>query len=93
MGTRVQFWYRNDFRQGFLVDGDAEVPYDEVMNMPEMKPILLAVSASGRVEFSADVLQHLGVEPGGKIDLELLPDGRALIGPARVEKSTNRSVE
>lgn len=37
----------------------------------------LTVTSRGQVTFRRDVLQHLGIEPGGKIHLDLLPDGRA----------------
>ena len=37
----------------------------------------LTVTARGQVTFRKDVLQHLGIRPGGKIHLDLLPDGRA----------------
>lgn len=37
----------------------------------------LTVTTRGQVTFRKDVLQHLGIQPGGKIRLELLPDGRA----------------
>lgn len=37
----------------------------------------LTVTARGQITFRKDVLKHLGVEPGGKIHLDLLPDGRA----------------
>ncbi|HZZ62097.1 MAG TPA: transcriptional regulator [Roseiarcus sp.] len=37
----------------------------------------LTVTARGQVTFRKDVLKHLGVQPGGKIHLALLPDGRA----------------
>jgi bifunctional DNA-binding transcriptional regulator/antitoxin component of YhaV-PrlF toxin-antitoxin module len=37
----------------------------------------LTVTARGQVTFRRDVLRHLGIEPGDKIRLELLPDGRA----------------
>jgi hypothetical protein len=37
----------------------------------------LTVTARGQVTFRKDVLMHLGVQPGGKIHLDLLPDGRA----------------
>jgi hypothetical protein len=35
----------------------------------------LSVTARGQVTFRKDVL-HLGIQPGGKIRLDLLPDGR-----------------
>ncbi len=37
----------------------------------------LTVTTRGQVTFKKDVLQHLGIQPGGKIRLALLPDGRA----------------
>lgn len=37
----------------------------------------LSVTARGQVTFRKDILNHLGIQPGGKIRLELLPDGRA----------------
>ena len=37
----------------------------------------LTVTARGQVTFRKDVLKHLGILPGGKIRLDLLPDGRA----------------
>jgi bifunctional DNA-binding transcriptional regulator/antitoxin component of YhaV-PrlF toxin-antitoxin module len=37
----------------------------------------LSVTSRGQVTFRKDVLKHLGIQPGGKIKLELLPDGRA----------------
>jgi bifunctional DNA-binding transcriptional regulator/antitoxin component of YhaV-PrlF toxin-antitoxin module len=37
----------------------------------------LTVTSRGQVTFRKDVLKHLGVEPGGRIHLDLLPDGRA----------------
>lgn len=37
----------------------------------------LSVTARGQVTFRKDILNHLGIQPGGKIRLDLLPDGRA----------------
>ena len=37
----------------------------------------LTVTARGQVTFRKDVLHHLGISPGEKIELELLPNGRA----------------
>lgn len=38
---------------------------------------ILTVTARGQVTFRKDVLKHLGIEPGDKIRVDLLPDGRA----------------
>ena len=43
----------------------------------------LTVTARGQVTFRKDVLQHLGIRPGEKIELDLLPDGRGVIKAAQ----------
>ncbi|KAF0162009.1 MAG: regulator of stationary/sporulation protein expression [Rhodocyclaceae bacterium] len=43
----------------------------------------LTVTTRGQVTFRKEVLQHLGIKPGDKIDLDLLPDGRGVIKAAR----------
>ncbi|MCW5320481.1 AbrB/MazE/SpoVT family DNA-binding domain-containing protein [Verminephrobacter aporrectodeae subsp. tuberculatae] len=37
----------------------------------------LTVTTRGQVTFRKEVLQHLGIHPGEKIELHLLPGGRA----------------
>jgi bifunctional DNA-binding transcriptional regulator/antitoxin component of YhaV-PrlF toxin-antitoxin module len=43
----------------------------------------LTVTARGQVTFKKEVLQHLGIRPGQKIELELLPEGRGLLRAVR----------
>lgn len=43
----------------------------------------LTVTARGQVTFRKGVLQHLGIRPGDKIELDLLPDGRGMLKAAR----------
>jgi bifunctional DNA-binding transcriptional regulator/antitoxin component of YhaV-PrlF toxin-antitoxin module len=43
----------------------------------------LTVTARGQVTFRKEVLQHLGIRPGEKIELDLLPDGRGMLKAAR----------
>ena len=43
----------------------------------------LRVSTRGQVTFPKRVMKHLGVKPGGKIELDLLPGGRVAIRQAR----------
>jgi bifunctional DNA-binding transcriptional regulator/antitoxin component of YhaV-PrlF toxin-antitoxin module len=43
----------------------------------------LTVTARGQVTFRKKVLRHLGIKPGEKIALDLLPDGRGVIRAAR----------
>jgi AbrB family looped-hinge helix DNA binding protein len=44
---------------------------------------ILTVTARGQVTFRKDVLQHLGIRPGEKIELDKLPDGRVTLKAAR----------
>ena len=44
---------------------------------------ILTVTTRGQVTFRKDVLRHLGIRPGEKIDLEKLPDGRVILKAAR----------
>jgi bifunctional DNA-binding transcriptional regulator/antitoxin component of YhaV-PrlF toxin-antitoxin module len=37
---------------------------------------VLTVTAKGQVTLRKDLLQHLGVQPGDRITLDKLPDGR-----------------
>lgn len=43
----------------------------------------LSVSARGQVTFRMEVLRHLGIKPGEKVELDLLPDGRAILMAAQ----------
>jgi bifunctional DNA-binding transcriptional regulator/antitoxin component of YhaV-PrlF toxin-antitoxin module len=43
----------------------------------------LTVTSRGQVTFRKEVLQHLGIKPGEKIELDLLPDGRGVLRAAR----------
>lgn len=47
----------------------------------------LTVTARGQVTFRKDVLKHLGVQPGDKIHLDLLPDGRAELTAEKPKRS------
>ena len=43
---------------------------------------VLTVTARGQVTFRKEVLEHLGIKPGEKIELDLLPGGRGVIKAA-----------
>jgi antitoxin PrlF len=43
----------------------------------------LTVTTRGQVTFRKEVLQHLGIRPGEKIELEKLPNGRVILKAAR----------
>jgi AbrB family looped-hinge helix DNA binding protein len=44
---------------------------------------ILTVTARGQVTFRKDVLHHLGIKPGEKIELDKLPDGRIALRAAK----------
>jgi bifunctional DNA-binding transcriptional regulator/antitoxin component of YhaV-PrlF toxin-antitoxin module len=43
----------------------------------------LTVTRRGQVTFRKKVLDHLGVRPGEKLELELLPEGKGMIRASR----------
>lgn len=43
----------------------------------------LTVTARGQVTFRKEILHHLGIKAGEKIELELLPDGRGVLKAAK----------
>lgn len=43
----------------------------------------LTVTAKGQVTLRKDLLEHLGVQPGDKISVDKLPDGRIEVKAAR----------
>ena len=43
----------------------------------------LTVTAKGQVTLRKDLLQHLGVQPGEKVSVDKLPDGRIEVRAAR----------
>jgi AbrB family looped-hinge helix DNA binding protein len=43
----------------------------------------LTITAKGQVTLRKDILKHLGVQPGAKIDVDKLPDGRIEVRAAR----------
>lgn len=45
--------------------------------------LTLMVTAKGQVTLKQELLKHLGVTPGGKIEVAKLPDGRIAIKAAK----------
>lgn len=48
---------------------------------------ILTVTERGQVTFRKEVLQHLGIRPGEKIELDLLPGGQAQLKAAKPKGS------
>lgn len=53
---------------------------------------MLTVTARGQVTFRKKVLEHLGIKPGDKIMLELLPKGQAALRATRPSGSIDQFV-
>ncbi|MDS1140537.1 AbrB/MazE/SpoVT family DNA-binding domain-containing protein [Pusillimonas sp. SM2304] len=45
--------------------------------------LTLTVTAKGQVTFKRELLKHLGVMPGDKLEIDKLPDGRISIKAAK----------
>ena len=43
----------------------------------------LTVTSRGQVTFRRDILSHLGIKPGERIEVEKLPDGRVALRATR----------
>jgi bifunctional DNA-binding transcriptional regulator/antitoxin component of YhaV-PrlF toxin-antitoxin module len=57
------------------------------MDSEDCAVTLLTVTARGQVTFRKEVLAHLGIRPGERIELDLLPDGRGLLRAAQPSAS------
>ena len=43
----------------------------------------LTITSRGQVTLKKDILRHLGVGPGDRVEVELLPERRVRVEPAR----------
>ncbi len=43
---------------------------------------ILTVTAKGQITLRQDLLNHLGIGPGQKLEVEKLPDGRIMVRAA-----------
>ena len=43
----------------------------------------LTVTAKGQITLKQELLRHLNVTPGQKVEVDKLPDGRLVVKPAR----------
>jgi AbrB family looped-hinge helix DNA binding protein len=53
----------------------------------------LTVTERGQITIRKEVLRHLGIKPGDKIELELLPDGKATMKSARRKKTIDDFID
>jgi bifunctional DNA-binding transcriptional regulator/antitoxin component of YhaV-PrlF toxin-antitoxin module len=64
---------------------DCKVILPYIQKLGKKRPTLstLTVTAKGQVTLRKDLLKHLGVNPGEKITVDKLPDGRIEVKAAR----------
>ena len=65
------------------IDGKVNFNYSASKQPRSTIMAALTVTAKGQVTFKRDLLQHLGIEPGGRIDIEKLPNGELRLRAAR----------
>lgn len=63
--------------RGPLLGGKVIVPYTVLVQ--EGRMTVLTITAKGQVTLKQDLLKHLGVSPGEKIEADKLPDGRIVV--------------
>ena len=49
----------------------------------------LTITAKGQVTLKQELLRHLGVGPGGKVEAEKLPNGRIIVRAVELEGVVN----
>ena len=47
----------------------------------------LTVTAKGQITLKQELLRHLNIAPGQKVDVDLLPNGRLVVAPASPKHS------
>jgi bifunctional DNA-binding transcriptional regulator/antitoxin component of YhaV-PrlF toxin-antitoxin module len=80
-------WPTREWPEGPTLERNALLHYIRVSQSGDSAMTTLTVTARGQVTFRKDVLQHLGIKPGEKIELDLLPDGRAELKASRPKGS------
>jgi bifunctional DNA-binding transcriptional regulator/antitoxin component of YhaV-PrlF toxin-antitoxin module len=50
----------------------------------------LTVTAKGQITLKQELLRHLNVTPGQKVEVGLLPNGRLVVGPASSKHSISK---
>jgi bifunctional DNA-binding transcriptional regulator/antitoxin component of YhaV-PrlF toxin-antitoxin module len=67
-------------RTCLILNSKVKTPYYLVFSFHRAQTMTtLTVTARGQVTFRREVLQHLGIKPGERIEFQLLPNGRAML--------------
>lgn len=63
------------------------MPYHNIKSLQqELEMITLKVTSKGQVTFKQDLLKHLGVKPGQKIEVEKTPHGGITVKAAQKQE-------
>jgi bifunctional DNA-binding transcriptional regulator/antitoxin component of YhaV-PrlF toxin-antitoxin module len=64
----------------FSLECKGILPYNDFILVPSWRfqMTTLTVTAKGQITLRQDLLKHLGIEPGQKVEVEKLPDGRII---------------
>jgi len=68
------------------MQGEIALHFDASGNEDDIIAVL-TVTARGQVTLKKEVLQHLGIKPGDKIELDLLPNARGILKAAQPDGS------
>lgn len=71
---------RDSMREQAVVDSKDILPY---YGCRRIAMTTLTVTAKGQITLKKELLKHLKVFPGQKVEVDQLPDGRIAIGSAR----------
>ena len=66
------------------IDSKDDLPYNELRGLIMAT---LTVTAKGQITLKQEYLRHLNVVPGQKVDVDLLPNGRLVVAPAKPKHS------
>jgi antitoxin PrlF len=67
-----------------FLDCKADQPYVQVPKSKEAAmTTTLTITAKGQVTLRKEILRHLGIAPGQKVEVDLLPNGRAELRAAK----------
>jgi antitoxin PrlF len=47
---------------------------------------ILSITARGQLTLKKEILQHMGIAPGGKVEVDKLPDGRVVLKAERPKR-------
>src|SRR5580658_5741845 len=75
-----------DLPRSPIIDSKDDLPYH---GMRGKSMATLTITAKGQITLKQELLQHMNVTPGQKVQIDKLPDGRLVVQPAVKTGSIN----